>query len=115
VRFTRHGAAGGNTGPEGQKDKDKMKKYQLYSEWRSVTRIGVDLKDALLRGKTLKTPAVYKQGMKVDDGKALAISEIHSVGDPDYKRGSDTVVSAIVEFADGTIKAVDCKEVSLYA
>ena len=92
-----------------------MKKYQLYSEWRSVTRIGADLKDALLRGKTLKTPAVYEQGKKVDDGETLTIAKVHSVGEPDYKRGSDTVVTAIVEFADDKIKAIDCKEVSLYA
>lgn len=100
-----------------------MNKYRLFSEWREVVRIGTDLKDALLRGKTLQAPDKTEygprfnaegnecgQGMTViEHGAVLEIKEIHHVGAPEYKRGSYAVERAIVEFSDGQIKEVDCR------
>ena len=100
-----------------------MKKYRLYSEWREVVRIGADLADALIRGKTLQQPDKTEYGPRynsegnecgrgvniVEHGAVLEIKQIHHCGPAPYNRGSDKVERAVVEFADGQIKEVDCR------
>jgi hypothetical protein len=86
-----------------------MKKYGLYREWREVNRIGADLSDALLRGKTLMRTDTFADGRKVADGEVLTIAKIHKTGPAPYSRGNDSVERAIVEFTDGQILEIDAK------
>ena len=95
-----------------------MKKYRLYSEHQNVSIYGDNPRDALKRLGMLPMSS-HQEGDKMYGDKpirnmvttpALEISRIIGIDDTKATRGSDKIITVIVETSESKILGVDLHE-----